>query len=178
MDKFHLIEGDTDSIYFAVSGDPNKGPEQGFSEIIKDKEFYENNYKYFLPDTDLQKSDAPKNVKKYDEKKILGCTVEKYGYSMIALAPKYYTIISDKEFKESKCKIKGVSLYQNKHISHKDYKEVLTENKIVNGSNTILTLKGNNMSKITMQKNALSAAMTKMVVQENGACLPFLYRNN
>jgi len=168
MDKFHLIEGDTDSVYFALSGDIKQGPKQGFNEIIKDKDFYNANYKYFLPDLD--------NPNIEDEKKILGCTVEKYGYSMYALAPKCYTIISDIDQINGKCKIKGVSLGQNKHITHKDYKNILENGEIKNGQNTLLTIKGNEMSKITMNKTALSATMTKMRVMENGACYPFLFK--
>jgi len=169
MDKFHLVEGDTDSIYFAVSGDKNKDAKQRFDAIIKDKEFYEKYYRYYLPDED--------NKTLEDEKKILGCTIEKGGYSMYALAPKCYTIITDKEDLQGIKKIKGVSLNQNKQITHNEYKKLLDENLIFKGTNTILALKNSQMSKIKMQKNALSAAMTKMYVNPNGSCYPFIYKN-
>jgi hypothetical protein len=39
--KFHLVEGDTDSLYFAISGDPYAGVEQQFTHIIINKELYD-----------------------------------------------------------------------------------------------------------------------------------------
>jgi hypothetical protein len=45
MEKTHYIEGDTDSMYWPVAGDPNDkdGIHQGFKNIIIDKEFYDAN---------------------------------------------------------------------------------------------------------------------------------------
>jgi len=40
-ERFHFAEGDTDSAYFAVSGDSNEDCNQGFKAIIKDREFYD-----------------------------------------------------------------------------------------------------------------------------------------
>ena len=67
-------------------------------------------------------------------------------------------------------------MHQNKQITHNNYKKILDENLVFKGENTILALKNSQMSKIKMQKNALSSAMTKMVVNSNGACIPFLYK--
>jgi hypothetical protein len=38
--RFHYLEGDTDSLYFAISGDKNEGINQGFKQIITDDQFY------------------------------------------------------------------------------------------------------------------------------------------
>ena len=176
MDKFHLIEGDTDSIYFACSGDVNQGPEQKFNAIIKDKEFYDKYAKYYLPTVTDKNNNNDGKIYVYDEKKPLGCTVEKYGYSMYALAPKCYTIIREKDGSNSSCKIKGVSLRQNNHISGENYENILKGGEVLQGENRLLTLKNGVMSKIAMTKNALSAAMTKMIVNENGACYPFIHK--
>jgi hypothetical protein len=35
--KFHFIEGDTDSMYFAVAGNVNEPINQGFNSIITDQ---------------------------------------------------------------------------------------------------------------------------------------------
>lgn len=62
----------------------NDSNDQEFKHIIKDKHYY-NKYIYeFMPDPDINSV--------YDEKKILGCCVEKYGDNQIALCPKCYTI--------------------------------------------------------------------------------------
>jgi hypothetical protein len=49
MRKVHFIEGDTGSLYYAVSEDPEKDCHQGFEHVIKDEAFYkENVHKLFL----------------------------------------------------------------------------------------------------------------------------------
>ena len=52
----------------------------------------------------------------YDEKKILGCCVEKYGANQVALAAKMYTIWSDD--RTISLKVKGVSIKKNIKILH------------------------------------------------------------
>jgi hypothetical protein len=42
--RFHLVEGDTDSLHFAISGDQNAGVEQQFTHIIINKELYDKLY--------------------------------------------------------------------------------------------------------------------------------------
>jgi hypothetical protein len=59
--RFHLVEGDTDSLYFAISGDPNAGVEQQFTHIIIDKELYDKLYYEWFPNPALGKEDE-KNV--------------------------------------------------------------------------------------------------------------------
>ncbi|KAA6339289.1 MAG: hypothetical protein EZS28_052623, partial [Streblomastix strix] len=95
MEKMHFVEGDTDSAYWAVSGnaEPLAGPNgsagqlQQFNYVIKDKQFYDDNTKYFFPTIEGEPKAAL-----MDEKKILGLASENYGTEMIALAPKIYYI--------------------------------------------------------------------------------------
>ena len=68
-------------------------------------------------------------------------------------------------------KLKGVSLKKNKIVSS-DYQKALEEP--IKGKNINLQLKDSQMSKITINKNALSAVNTKMVVLENGCCCPYI----
>jgi hypothetical protein len=47
MSKIDFVEGDTDSMYWAVSGSEDENYEQGFKHVIKDHDFYNANiYKY------------------------------------------------------------------------------------------------------------------------------------
>jgi hypothetical protein len=72
MSKIFFVEGDTDSIYWAVSGSENDNYEQGFKHVIKDHDFYNANNIAF-------------------DKKLLGLAIEKQCENMIALAPKTYS---------------------------------------------------------------------------------------
>jgi DNA polymerase elongation subunit (family B) len=48
MSKIYFIEGDTDSLYYAISGNTDEDYHQGFKHVIKDEIFYkENVYKWF-----------------------------------------------------------------------------------------------------------------------------------
>ncbi|KAA6353785.1 MAG: hypothetical protein EZS28_050688 [Streblomastix strix] len=49
MNRVHLIYCDTDSMMLAVAGDPKQNYKQGFSAVIKDKEFYDQNFYKFFP---------------------------------------------------------------------------------------------------------------------------------
>ncbi|KAA6386161.1 MAG: hypothetical protein EZS28_018311 [Streblomastix strix] len=78
MNRIHFIEGDTDSAYWAISGNPNEDFTQQFNAVINDRDFYNDNAKYYFP---MIKSDV------FDEKKILGLAIERQGVAMVALAP-------------------------------------------------------------------------------------------
>ena len=150
------------SAYWAISGNPEKDYTQRFDQVIKDKEFYDKHvYDYFPnPEKDI-----------YDEKKLLGLAIEKEGCSCIALCSKCYTIFNDDGTTKS-LKLKGVSLKKNKIVSS-DYEKALKEP--IKGKNINLQLsRDNQMSKITINKNALSAVNTKMIVLENGCCCPYI----
>ncbi|GHU24216.1 hypothetical protein FACS189472_17210 [Alphaproteobacteria bacterium] len=85
MNKIHFIEGDTDSSYWAIAGNPDKDIHQGFEFVVSDKEFWnEHRYEWF-PDPTKGKE---------DEKKLGGVAVEKEGNEMIAIAAKNYYISS------------------------------------------------------------------------------------
>ncbi|KAA6400070.1 MAG: hypothetical protein EZS28_004402 [Streblomastix strix] len=100
----HFIEEDTDSAYWAISGNPNEDFTQQFNAVINDREFYNDNAKYFFQTI---RGDV------YDVKMILGLAIERHGPSMISLAPKNF--ITFKNYcDDSKIKYKGVYLKTNK----------------------------------------------------------------
>lgn len=120
----------------------------------------------------------------YDEKKILGCCVEKYGDNQIALCPKCYTIWNNdvidghNELCSFGCtkslKLKGVSLKTNNIVSS-DYKDIIDHQCVKSGKNINLQMNAHMMSKITINKNALTGFHNKMIVLENQSCAPFIY---
>ncbi|WP_289705296.1 hypothetical protein, partial [Bacteroides acidifaciens] len=107
-----------------------------------------------------------------DEKKVLGCAIEKTGENMIALAPKCYTIWNNNGQTKS-LKLKGVSLKKNV-IKSSDYKDIIENNSVKQGKNINLQMNGNQMSKVTIQKNALTGFHNKMIVLEDQTCIPFI----
>ncbi len=175
VERFHFIEGDTDSAYFAVAGDDTKGSDQEFKYIIKNRAFYDENIYKFMPNPNINTI--------ADEKKILGLCIEKYGENMIALAPKCYTIFNSGAVTKA-LKLKGVSLKKN-HITSDDYKDIIDNGGVKVGKNINLQMVMNNkiqskisemtMSKITVNKNALTGTHTKMIVLENQSCAPFIH---
>ena len=164
MEKIHFVEGDTDSLYLAIAGNPDEGNDQMFKYVIKDQEFYDNHVYTWLPD-------PTKDV--YDEKKILGMAVEKFGDNCIALAPKCYTIWNNNGTTKS-LKLKGVSLKKNKIISS-DYRELIQKENVKSGRNISLQLKNGQMSKVFITKNALTMTHTKMICLPNNSCAPFIF---
>ena len=182
LNRLHFIEGDTDSAYWAISGDPKDDNKQGFKHIITDHEFYNNNIFKFMP-SDFYTSDEscrPKlstklEVKRH-EKKLLGAAIEKQGDNFIALCPKCYTYWdSAPESKAVGCRCKGVSKAQNKNILNKSsYIDVLFNQTTISGINTNLTLKNGIMSRISMSKTALSGKHTKMYTLPSGQCIPIM----
>ncbi|KAA6374651.1 MAG: hypothetical protein EZS28_029823 [Streblomastix strix] len=90
--KTHFMKGDTDSLTWAISDNPNRGPDQLFEEDIKDQGFFDR-YK------DCVFSENGK-------KQILHIGVEKYYYNCTDLSPKNYII-------NNEIVLKGAILYQN-----------------------------------------------------------------
>ena len=169
MNRLHVTSLDTDSYYFAVAGCIEEDPSQGFKHIIKNKDFYDKNIYKFMPNPSLNSI--------YDSKKILGCCVEKYGQNQIALCAKCYTIFNDDESNVVALKLKGVSLKKNK-ITSKDYENVIANNTVIAGKNINLQFKNNMMSKLTVNKNALTGTHTKMICLSNQACAPYVHGLN
>jgi hypothetical protein len=141
-----LRDGDADSSYWAISGDPNDDYKQGFSHIIKDQKFYDENVHKWLPDPKTGKITKNGEIE-YPveiEKKLLGATTEKEGLRMVAVAPKCYYIsnsrallsvhsaqLQQKNHKNKETmKVKGVSLSRNS-ITTKDYEDAIIEGKII-----------------------------------------------
>ena len=151
LNKIHFIEGDTDSMYFAVSGD-----------VISNKEFYYKHYNKFLPS---------ENGDVMDRKKLLGCCFERIADNMIAMAPKCYTVF-DNNGKEIN-KIKGLDLTNN-NITHTDYEGVLTNGVVKSGTNRTIRFKNNMLQYIETKKRSLTGYMNKMVVLPNQCCCCYI----
>ncbi|KAA6361723.1 MAG: hypothetical protein EZS28_042750 [Streblomastix strix] len=161
MSKLHFVEGDTDSAYWAVSGSADAGHQQQFNYVIKDKQFYDDNAKYYFPtlENDL-----------LDEKKILGLAIKNEGTEMIALAPKnYYIKVGEKE----KIKLKGVNQKTTK-ISKQNIVDNINSGTITKAVNMRLGQKNYIMSKIATEKNGITGIHTKMVVLKDQSCCPYI----
>jgi hypothetical protein len=158
-DRVLSIEGDTDSKYFAISGNPDEGYKQGIKYIIKDKKFYsENVFKYLTSDYYLPEeyeylrptfkttpegvlTDKGKLDKMLFDKKILGCAIEKDGENIIALGSKCYTTFNDDGTTKS-LKLKGVNKSTNKHIKYLNYENIIDDKEnLINGKNYLLTFR-------------------------------------
>jgi hypothetical protein len=134
MNKMHFVEGDTDSAYWAIAGKPRKDYHQKFEHVIKDKKFYDEHIYEWLPDP---------NKDMYDEKKLLGMAIEKEDENCVALAPKCYCLFPNCNI----TKTKGINKC-NKFTSTQ-YKDILDNQTVFQGTNVNLQLKYNKMSKIT-----------------------------
>jgi hypothetical protein len=176
MTKVHFIEGDTDSMYWAVSGNPDEDNKQGFKYVIKDEKFYnENVYKWFPGNFYSSDNSNPTFKTKLEEtqfeKKLLGLAIEKCCDDMIALAPKVYTCKNKDKYTN---KGKGVVKSKLDNLRFDDYKDVLINENIISGeSNNIQSYKGT-MSKVSVLKNFLTASHTKYVVTADfSSYIPF-----
>ncbi|KAI5548200.1 DNA/RNA polymerase superfamily [Trichomonas vaginalis G3] len=184
VNRFHFIEGDTDSSYWAIAGDPNLPNTQAFQAIVTDKKFYDKNIYKFAPfdffcfNEKFKPKLKNKAEEKAHEKRLLGLAIEKQGDNMVALCPKCYTSfngsIDGSDFKKIAQKMKGVSLRQNKQLTPKNYLDIINDKVIFDGQNINLQLKNGSMTRLTIGKTALTGAHTKAVCCENGCCMPFI----
>jgi hypothetical protein len=174
MRKVHFIEGDTDSLYYAISGDPEKDCHQGFERAIKDEAFYKENVYKWLPNPELGTK---------DKNKLLGVSFEKVRYVMYAIAPKCYILKGSKSSdKEDVRKTKGVSVRTNDDIDLMSYKSCLESSIPVMGINRGFMMIESTPMKHTRQmvkyeqkKKAINGlALDKMIMFKNHACVPFL----
>jgi hypothetical protein len=154
--RFHFIEGDTDSAYWAVAGDPSDTYKQGFKHIITDHEFYDKHITSWFGSDTLE-----------SKKQLLGLAIEKQDESCIALAPKCYTLFPHNMV----TKMKGIS--KSNRVTSDDYGGCL-EGEVIKGKNINLQLINHQMSKVTVYKNALTACNTKNITLPNQSCLPFM----
>ena len=107
LTKLHVTSLDTDSCYFALSSEPTERP---FENIVTDKELYEKYYPLFFPTTGSIE----------DQKKLLGCMVEKEYDSMICLGPKCYSgIKGEKKVIDSVSKTNFVCVTKGKGVDMK-----------------------------------------------------------
>jgi hypothetical protein len=237
MNKIHFIYGDTDSMYFAISGDPNDDYKQGFKHVVLDKDYYDEHVFKFLPfdtfcfkessrptlntmidslldtctlttlislvksigsDDDLKlvndrimklkrseqirvlKTCLKSSLKEHEKfvqishnKKLLGLAIEKQGENMISLGPKCYTQFNNDG--KSKLKVKGIRLQQNPHITSQSYVDILSKGGIESGCNSTLQMKNDVMSRLTMNKIAITGKNTKGITCSNGVVMPFVH---
>ncbi|KAA6388813.1 MAG: hypothetical protein EZS28_015662 [Streblomastix strix] len=162
MDKMHFEEGDTDSAYWAVSGSADADHLQQFNYVIKDKQFYDDNAKYFFPtiENDL-----------LVEKKVLGLAIENEGTEMIAITPKnYYIKVGEKE----KIKLNGINQKTTK-ISKQNIVDNINDGTITKATNMRLGQKNYIISKIETQKNGITEIHTKAIILKDQSCCPYVY---
>ena len=164
MEKVHITHGDTDSIYFAVAGNPNENVKQLFDYVIKDKEFYKNIMYKFLPN--------PKINTIADEKKINGCAIEKVYTELIALGPKCYA-------GDEVCIVKGVSLDQiRKNIFFWTYQQIRESFQFLKKFNfrTILQFRKNNAfgTKINSEFVIFSGILVSILLKPKGTTIKLL----
>jgi hypothetical protein len=79
MSKIHFIESDTNSLYYAISGNPDEDCHQGFKHVVNEV------YPTFSKEQQTR-----------DKKKLLSVSFEKEGYIMFAITPKCYILKSSK----------------------------------------------------------------------------------
>jgi hypothetical protein len=121
--RFRLVEDDTDSLYFAISGHPNAGVEQQFTHIIINKELYDKLYYVWFPNPALGKE---------DEKKLLGLAMENQGTNIIAGSCKCYCLIKGNEKTIAKSKDVNVNW---KRFTEECYKRCIKESIVQKGIN-------------------------------------------
>jgi hypothetical protein len=152
--RFHFIETDTDSLYFAVAGDKEKGIGQGFNEIVLDTMLWTFIEKELLK-----------------EKKLLGFAVEKTGSEMYAIAPKQYAIYNGEN---ETLKNKGINMKVSA-AGMSDYVDVISNGNSKEEKNIIeLRTIGGKKVKLALDKWSLTGIHNKMKVMSNGVCYPFI----
>jgi hypothetical protein len=180
MTKIHFVEGDTDSMYFAISGNCEEDNKQGFKHVIKDEKFYNDNVYKFFPHSFYSTNNSNPKFKtgleeKEFDKKLGGVELEKQCDAMIALAPKMYSClnIDESEFKTLTTHVKGVSKYVQSKITPNDFVDMFNKQNIIEGTTIQFQLVKGIMSKIEQRKNFLTLAHTKYKVSKDlTTCTP------
>jgi hypothetical protein len=170
----HFIEGDTDSAYWAIAGDPTNPRHNEFADVVKNWEFYNRHVYEWFPD-------PTKGLE--DKKKLLGLCIEKEAENCIALAPKCYTLFDgdiEEVTKTYSMKVKGVSQKKNPEMTPKEYLQALLGKPYVGINVGLQPHKGSDgvtqMKKIMVRKNALTSVHTKMYCLPNHSCHCFIHR--
>ncbi|MBR1988602.1 MAG: hypothetical protein IKA36_06180, partial [Clostridia bacterium] len=183
MDRIHFVEGDTDSQYWAVSGNESDDETQAFQYVIKDEQFYNENvfkwlpYDFYCTDERYRPQLESKTEQIKHEKKLLGCAIEKQGFNIVALGPKCYTTWGKRDDAEEKIsmKVKGVSLGTNKHITTDSYVEILTKQNKIDGTNYLLQYRRidqtvqevSNETRVKLRLSALEEQYKQLLQQED-----------
>jgi hypothetical protein len=175
MDRIHFIEGDTDSSYWAIAGDPDDiaNYRQWFKNVIKDREFYNKFVYNWFPNPELGFA---------DEKKLLGLAVEKEGNEMIAVSAKCYYLHAYNKKKDDYENITKAKGYSQKftHLDRTNYEDAISpESKTTFRSNMLFKMiapKGFDfrMEKQFQMKKVITPIHDKMRVLENNSCAPFI----
>ncbi|GHU18504.1 hypothetical protein FACS189472_06940 [Alphaproteobacteria bacterium] len=170
MNRIHAVEGDTDSLYFAVAGNPRRGIRQGFQYVVKDRAFCRKHYYEWFPSWWGEKE---------DEKKLGGVAFEKIGDFQIANASKNYTIGVKGNEKKATKKMKGCSEKRNeKKITVQSYFDNIDKKVKIEAENCGFHVKDGTIVKDLVNKVAISGVHTKMIVLENECCAPYIYGLN
>ncbi|KAA6392805.1 MAG: hypothetical protein EZS28_011670 [Streblomastix strix] len=152
----------------AFAGYPNQDQTQGFSEIVSDKQFYDENFYKIFPD-------PSKDI--YDEKMLFDVAYEHCDSSLIALAPKNYWHLEDLDKKNPETiKLKRLNLKSNPQINKQAYEENIKNGTVVKGKNVSLRQRAGDMSQIEVLKNGITGCHTKMVTLPNQCCRLFIYQ--
>jgi hypothetical protein len=101
--RIHFCQGDTDSQFWGIAGDPSQNYHQKFDYVIKDVDFYNKYYPKWISSSENGRA---------DEKKLLKYSLEKEGTHHIGLAPKSYYFWGPDDDKP-KTVIKGLSQVRN-----------------------------------------------------------------
>jgi sporulation protein YlmC with PRC-barrel domain len=72
-------------------------------------------------------------------------------------------------------KNKGVKMSLNQHITNLSYKDIVENGGKIEGKNVTLQMKNGQMSRLTVNKTALTGKNNKGWVCENGCVLPFVH---
>ncbi|KAA6363313.1 MAG: hypothetical protein EZS28_041160 [Streblomastix strix] len=184
-----------------IAGDPKQNYKQGLSTVIKDKEFYDQNFYKFFPkpksvvtqenksqlenlDNEGQRKLKIKELQIQDEKKPLEVAYEHCCSTLTALASKNYRLRQEFDKKDPiVVKLKGISLKMNPQIIKDVYENNIKNGTIVKGKNTSLRQHQernsddevfSKMSRINTTKNGITGVHTKMIVLENQCCCPYI----
>ncbi|KAA6400655.1 MAG: hypothetical protein EZS28_003820 [Streblomastix strix] len=168
--RFRFVLADTDSIYIAIEGNPDKDCHQQFELIVTDKQFYDQHIYQYLPDP---------NKDIYDYKKILGFGIKNEGYELTSLGPKCYSTIVLKRSKgrqqyEFKPKITSKGISKSQQISHSDYVNVINKDIVKKCINGTFKMYDNVMSSIQVEEYALTGFNKKSIVLRNQCCCPYI----
>ncbi|KAA6400174.1 MAG: hypothetical protein EZS28_004292 [Streblomastix strix] len=157
MDRVHLCNMDTDSMYLAIAGSQIEGYKQrlnGFHGTI---------------------------VLLLKRQNFARITSEPQGENIVCLAPKCYSLYNGNEqnngIESLMSRMKDVS-EKKANLTTNDYIKCLND-----GCNVKVTTNNSQMklgvkSMIGMEKSALTVIHNKMVVLFNGCCAPFMYGIN